>query len=177
MVHVRKATVADSAGLAKVQVDSYRIAYAGILPQDYLDQFTYAEQEQDWRELLSTGLDGLLYVAESQEDEITGYALGRPGVTDITPFDSELVALHGLQPFQGKGIGRQLAKAMAAQLKEAGCTSMMLWVLADNQRARQFYEKLGGELLDQTQFSGAGAAEVAYGWPSLDSLAEAIFST
>ncbi|MBN2502691.1 MAG: GNAT family N-acetyltransferase [Anaerolineales bacterium] len=169
-MRVRKATIIDSAGLAKVQVDSYRIAYAGILPQDYLDLFTYAEQTQDWRELLSNRMDDLLYVAETEAGEITGYALGRPGVSDIPTYDSELVALHVRLPCQGKGIGRQLSQTIAAQLKASGCTSMMLWVLAQNQRARQFYEELGGELLDQTKQSGAGALEVAYGWDELNSL-------
>ena len=51
-MHVRKAEVEDSAGMARVQVDSYRTAYAGIMPQDYLDHFTYEEQAQDWRDFL-----------------------------------------------------------------------------------------------------------------------------
>ncbi|MEW5871547.1 MAG: hypothetical protein AB1894_19895 [Chloroflexota bacterium] len=41
---IRHATLEDSAGIAGVQVESYRRAYAGILPQSYLDHFTYEEQ-------------------------------------------------------------------------------------------------------------------------------------
>ncbi len=167
---IRQATTADSAGLAKVQVDSYRTAYAGILPQDYLDLFTYEEQSQDWRELLSGQMDDLLYVAETDAGEVAGYALGRPGVSDFPAYDSELVALHVRLPYQRRGIGRQLAQTVAAQLKANGCASLMLWVLAENQRARQFYERLGGKLLDQTKQSGAGALEIAYGWDDLDNL-------
>jgi hypothetical protein len=50
---VRQATIGDSCGLARVQVDSYRRAYAGIFPPSYLAHFTYEEQEQDWHDLLS----------------------------------------------------------------------------------------------------------------------------
>lgn len=73
---IRKAKEQDSAGIARVQVDSYRTAYADILPQSYLEHFTYEEQEQDWRDLLSAELDGVLYVATTNKDEIAGYALG-----------------------------------------------------------------------------------------------------
>jgi hypothetical protein len=51
--------------LARVQVDSYRTAYAGMFPADSLARFTYDEQEQDWRDLLETGGDVLL-VAEDE---------------------------------------------------------------------------------------------------------------
>ncbi|MFU8773596.1 MAG: hypothetical protein ACNA8H_14410 [Anaerolineales bacterium] len=49
-MNICKATIEDSAGLARVQVDSYRTAYAGIFPQAYLAHFTH--EEQDWRNLL-----------------------------------------------------------------------------------------------------------------------------
>jgi len=42
---IRPANLADCAGLARVQVDSYRSAYTGIQPPEYLDHFTSVEQE------------------------------------------------------------------------------------------------------------------------------------
>jgi ribosomal protein S18 acetylase RimI-like enzyme len=167
-VHIRLARVEDSAGLAHVQVDSYRTAYAGIMPQDYLDHFTYEEQEQDWRDLLSAEMDDVLLVAETGAGEIVGYALGR-AKGDIAPYDSELVALHVRCPHQRQGIGRQLVAAMARSLQQRGCASLMLWVLQEN-RARGFYERLGGQLLDESKQSGAGPLEVAYGWPAIERL-------
>jgi hypothetical protein len=75
-MEIRKAREQDSAGIARVQVDSYRMAHVDILPQPYLAHSTYEEQEQDWRDLLSAGLHGVLYVAATDGDEIAGYALG-----------------------------------------------------------------------------------------------------
>jgi ribosomal protein S18 acetylase RimI-like enzyme len=168
-VHIRKAKEADSAGLARVQVDSYRTAYAHIMPQDYLDHFTYEEQEQDWRDLISAGTDDVLLVSVADSGEVLGYALGRPGEAEIAPYDGELVALHVRRPHQRQGIGRQLVSAMAKQLGQRGCSSLMLWVLEEN-RARGFYERLGGQLLDGTKHSGAGPLEVAYGWAAIEDL-------
>lgn len=165
---IRQATPDDCAALARVQVDSYRTAYAGIFPQEVLDGFTYDEQEQDWRDLLASDTKDILLVAEVGGG-IAGYALGRPGPTGIAAYDSELVAVHVRREFQGQGAGSRLVAAVAQALEAQGCRSLMLWVLADNP-ARRFYERLGGRLLDETQTT-LGAVEVAYGWLDITRMA------
>jgi GNAT superfamily N-acetyltransferase len=168
LAEIRRARMEDCAGLARVQVDSYRTAYAGIFPQSYLDAFTYEEQEGDWRDLLASGGDDILCVAESHSGEIVGYALGRPGSGGVEPYDSELVAWHVRRLYQRRGIGRRLVAAVAGQLKREGCRSLMLWVLEENP-TRTIYQRMGGRLLDVQQTSH-GAVEVAYGWPDIESL-------
>ena len=173
-MRVREAEIKDSAGLAEIQVDSYRTAYAGILPPAYLDQFTYEEQEQDWRELLSSQGVDILLVAETDCGEILGYALGRPGPTEIPPFDRELVALHVRRSHQRQGIGHRLIAAIARELKDRGCNSLMLWVLEGNP-AHALYERLGGEPLGEkdwggNQTYGTAVKETACGWADIREL-------
>jgi GNAT superfamily N-acetyltransferase len=174
-MHVRKAKIEDSASLARIQVDSYWTSFAGILPQSYLDGFTYVEQEQDWRDWFSSGSRDILYVAETGKGEVAGYALGRHGPTAVADYDSELVALHIRRGHHRQGIGRRLVAAAAGWLGQQGCTSLMLWVLADNP-ATGFYGRLGGELLGSRIITlGRGditAVEVAYGWPCIESLCQ-----
>lgn len=170
-MRIRAAQVEDSAGLARVQVDSYHTAYAGIFPQPYLDGFSYEEQEQDWRDLLAAGLPDALLVAETAAGEIVGYALGQPGPSDIPPYDAELVALHVRASHQGQGIGQQLIAAVAHELRQAGCTSLMLWTLERNP-ARALYERLGGQVIGVRDWGGNDefgihVQEVAYGWPDM----------
>jgi ribosomal protein S18 acetylase RimI-like enzyme len=171
---IRLAKIEDCAGMARVQVDSYRNAYAGILPQEYLDHFTYAEQEQDWHELLEAGLEAVLLTAVDAQDQVIGYALGRSGLSEIPPYDRELVSLHVRKERQGQGFGRALIAEMAHALQQRGCNSLMLWVLAENKPARALYEQLGGRLIgEKTSLLGEGniqAHEVAYGWEDLQSL-------
>jgi hypothetical protein len=93
-LRIRQANLEDCPAIAQVQVHSYHTVYAGLFPQTFLDRFTYEEQTQDWRNLLTGQTRDLLYVAEIEKEEIIGYALGRPGLTSIAPYDSELVALH-----------------------------------------------------------------------------------
>jgi GNAT superfamily N-acetyltransferase len=174
-MQIRRARIQDSAGIARAQVDSYQTAYAGILPQEYLAHFTYAEQEQDWRDLLSSQPQDIVYVAEDA-GEIIGYVLGRAGPSEIAPYDSELVALHIRRSHQHKGSGRRLVAAIAEQLRQRGCSSLMLWVLAANP-ARSFYERWGGQLIGERRINlgenDVAAIEVAYGWPDIPSLCAA----
>ena len=174
-MNIRQAKFEDSAGIAHVQVDSYRTAYAGIFPQAYLEHFTYEEQTQDWRELLSAGPAVVLYVAETDAGEIVGYALGRPDPNEFPPYESELVALHVRKAYQHQGIGQRLIAAVATHLKQEGCASLMLWTLAQNP-SRGLYERLGGLWLAEKDWGGnedfgVAVQEVAYGWTSIESLA------
>lgn len=173
MMNIRTAVYGDAESLATIQVDSYRSAYAGILPQAYLEHFSYPEQAQDWRELLSQPQDFILLVAESDTGDLTGYALGHLGRTELTEYDSELDALHVRLGQQRQGIGRALIAEMANRLEAAGANSLMLWVLVQNP-ARALYERLGGVPLGRRPLTlGEGdivAEEAAYGWKDIKKL-------
>lgn len=173
-VDIRRATVADSAGIARVQVDSFRTAYAGILPPAYLANFTYEEQASDWRIWMTQHPEDLLYVAVGPAGEVVGYALARPDAEAVTGFTSELVALHVRRSHQGRGIGRRLIATTAKLLRNAGYPSIMLWTLGPNP-ARAWYERLGGRWLAEKPWDGneefsLTMTEVAYGWPDIDAL-------
>lgn len=178
MFTIRHATYADSGDLAKIQVDSYRHAYAGILPDEYLAAFTYEEQTYDWQELLAKEQGFILLAAEDETGSVAGYALGHVGETGIPQYDSELDALHVRYNDQRHGIGRALIAAMAGSLQAAGADSLMLWVLVQNP-ARALYERLGGQPLGRRAITlGEGGAsedtvaeEVAYGWDDITALA------
>jgi ribosomal protein S18 acetylase RimI-like enzyme len=148
-----------------LQVDSYRTAYAGLLPEDYLAAFSYTEQEQDWRDLFASDQVECLYVAESDGGDLVGYALGQGAETENLPYQCELVALHVRPEFQRQGIGQQLFTAIAEWFAGQGIQSLFLWVLADNP-ARGFYEHLGGHKAGERRFAidGLDVVEIAYGW-------------
>lgn len=134
MIRIRPAIYADSSDLARIQVDSYRSAYTGILPDEFLQRFDYAEQTQDWRDLLVSDQDFILLIAETDEGSIVGYALGHAGQSQISGYNSELDALHIRRDQQRQGTGRALIAAMAAELQQDGADSMMLWVLVQKDR-------------------------------------------
>lgn len=168
---VRKAELKDCPGIARTQVDSYRIAYVGLFPQPYLDHFTYEEEEQDWRDLLSTELDDILLVAVSSEDQVLGYVLARAKPDSYPGYDAEVIALHVNRSQLGEGIGKGLLRSAIEQLIERKCQSVMLWTLKGN-KVKQWYAHLGGQLIDEKsqQVDDWVVYEVAYGWKDIHAL-------
>lgn len=176
MIKIRPATTEDSPGIARVQVDSYRRAYAPLMPAEYLEHFTYAEQEQDWQDWFTSGNGEILYVATANGNELAGYALGKRNPGEIPPYEAELVALHVRQEYQHQGLGRRLFSAVSQALLEQGNRSLFLWTL-DRNPIRTWYEKLDGLLVGEKAWENnayfrVNVCEVAYGWPDLQGLTE-----
>jgi ribosomal protein S18 acetylase RimI-like enzyme len=175
-MNIRPATTQDAASLARIQVSSYRTAYAGLMPAEYLAHFTLQEQEQDWRDLLAESTGDILLVAETDDGGLAGYALGRPGPVEVSPtgaYDAELVALHVRREFQKQGIGRTLVRAMAKALSGQDCASLALFVLAGNP-ACFFYERLGAQRVGEKRWTmddfDFEVVEGTYAWREITTL-------
>jgi hypothetical protein len=64
-MHIREATEADVAGIAKIHVDTWRTNYAGIVPDEHLAGLSYEGCEASWRRRLAEpDPNGFIYVAE-----------------------------------------------------------------------------------------------------------------
>jgi ribosomal protein S18 acetylase RimI-like enzyme len=151
-------------------VDTWRAAYHGILPDDYLRSLSYDESERRWREVIAAG-NACVYVAEGARG-IFGFASGqrrRSFSQGLQEYEGELKTVYVLPTGQGTGAGRRLVGTVAGHFTERGVNSMLLWVFADNQPARGFYESLGGVPVaeDGFELGGAWLVEVAYGWRDL----------
>ena len=171
MYKIHEATLDDSRGIAEVQVDSYRTAYAAFFPKAYIDHFTYEEQEQDWIDLLKSGTKDILLVATPTEDQVMGYAFARAEPEIHPGYDSEVLALHVRKPFQRNGVGKALLHKAIEELEQRGCKSVMLWTLKGNP-IRKWYESLQGKLIGEKsyQVDDWTIDEVAYGWEKISML-------
>lgn len=175
---VRRALPADAAAIARVQVQSWREAYGGIVPQPYLDQLSAAREERQWRGALAAAAAGSgggtgqvrpagprVFVAE-WERQLVGIVSG--GLSRVRrDISGEIYVLYLLRGFQRRGIGRALFDACHYELARCGHRGLLVWVLADNAPARRFYERLGGIRSGEshTQVGAARLREVAYIWP------------
>src|SRR5260370_802867 len=156
-MRIREADVDDAAAIARVHVDAWRTTYAGIVPDEYLAGLSYAPREQIWRESLAdrAGQEFTL-VAENEQRAIVGFATGGPEREGNTVYRGELRAIYLLADSRRIGIGRRLVAGVAKGLVEAGCDSMLVWVLADNP-PRRIYKALGAHLVN-TKVVQIGAA-------------------
>jgi ribosomal protein S18 acetylase RimI-like enzyme len=167
---VRQAAREDAAAIARVHVDTWRTAYRGLLPDDYLAALDEAGYAERWKRTLTDGT-GRVYVAEDGRHTV-GFASGGPERAGEDGFTGELYAIYVLQEAQGRGHGRRLVQAVAQGLREMGLPNMIVWVLRDNHNARHFYERLGGVYVRSQPITIGSALlqEVSYGWKSLDDI-------
>jgi GNAT superfamily N-acetyltransferase len=173
---IREANINDAMAIARVQVDTWRTTYAGIVPAAYLTSLSYEHQGQVWGHLVSTMSDTAgMYVVETPARVVVGFAHGGPERSDSGDYRGELYALYLLAAYQRQGLGRQLTGAVVNRLLHHGLSSMLVWVLAANPYGA-FYEALGGQYVREQEItiSGAQLNEVAYGWLDLKELAERI---
>lgn len=168
-MEIRKATLADARGIARVHVDSWLATYKGIVPDAYLNQLNYDARERLWSENLKADNN---FVAVNEGGEIIGFADGgRERTGKYAAFEGELYSIYILPHCQGQGIGAMLLAKVVDDLKEKGMNSLLVWVLEDN-RSRSFYEKLGGQEVDRQKIiiSGKELTEIAYGWEDCSQL-------
>jgi GNAT superfamily N-acetyltransferase len=173
---IREAHVNDAMAIARVQVDTWRTTYAGIVPAAYLSSLSYEHQGRMWKHFVSTLNDAAnIYVAETSTGAVIGFAHGGPERNGAEDYRGELYALYLQAAYQRQGLGRQLTGAVVEGLLRHGLSSMLVWVLASNS-CRAFYEALGGQYVRQQEITigGARLREVAYGWSDLRELAERI---
>jgi GNAT superfamily N-acetyltransferase len=171
MVTVRGMGEADVDAVSAIRVRGWQAAYAGLLPARWLDAMSVEEDAAARRDRLraaSGRVENLVAVADTG-GEVMGWACHGPyrGEPDGSA-DRELYALYVRPDAVGTGVGRALMDAVLARAAGPGAARMLLWVLADNTRARRFYERAGflpdGEEQTDT-YDGVPAREVRYARP------------
>jgi GNAT superfamily N-acetyltransferase len=172
-VRVRPARAGEASAIARVHDRCWRATYTGLLPDSVIAASTLADREALWARLLGRPEECRgAYVAVAPDRQIVGCAWGGPEESGDPVYRGELLGLYLLEAYQGRGLGRQLVAAVAADLLRQGHASLLLWALSANHRARRFYEALGGRLLREREIAmrGAPVREVAYGWPDISRL-------
>jgi GNAT superfamily N-acetyltransferase len=168
----RPATLADSQRIASLHTDSWRDAYRGILPDAYLDGPVAEERANLWQARLgSPGADRRHILLVEGEGGLVGFVCV---LLDEEPlWGACLDNLHVLPRFKRHGLGRQLFSRAAQWVmsKEPGWP-MHLWVFEANDRARRFYEALGGDVVEhrfKQAPAGVKIASLRYVWRDLES--------
>src|SRR5699024_3987611 len=166
---IRTAGVPDAEDISKVQVDSWRTAYKGIVSDEYLSALDYRKRQAVWESVVTQN-NTLLLIDE--ERSTVGFAVGGPERSEEhVGYDGELYAIYLYESVQGTGGGRQLFDAVVADLIERGFESMIIIALEDNE-ACGFYEKMGGRVIakEETDIGGDRLTELVFGWEDIKSI-------
>ncbi|MEW9549533.1 N-acetyltransferase family protein [Nonomuraea sp. NPDC050783] len=137
---IRPARPDDAEAIEEVRLASWRTAYRDVMPAGLLDTLEVRPEVVRGRtEALASGrVSGVVAV----RDGLRGFALYGPardeGLTGM-----EVYAIYVLPEEFSTGMGRALMTAAVEDLASSGHGDVGLWVLADNPRARRFYERFG----------------------------------
>ena len=123
--------------ISRIYEESWKCAYKGIIPQSYLDSIPegrWAEKldNPEWNTLVCT-VDGKIIgtssFCKSRFRQYEGFG--------------EIISIYFLPEYIGKGYGAKLLEYAVSELEKLGYNKIFLWVLEDNTRAVNFYERFG----------------------------------
>lgn len=138
-MEIRKITQTDDFdAVSRIYALSWKTAYKGIVPQQYLDKLS----ETNWSDKLSNNhlLDSFVVIVD---DKYIGTSSFCPARDESMQGWGEIVSIYLLPDYYGKGCGKLLLDNVISELVKSEYSKIYLWVLEDNMRARNFYEKYG----------------------------------
>jgi ribosomal protein S18 acetylase RimI-like enzyme len=181
-VSIRASETSDAIGLARVQAETWRDAYVGVLPDEALIDLDEMRAAVRWTRLVA-GLEEpeRLSVAEVDGD-VVGFCHGGPGRRAVSAAlgsgdrMAEVYALYVDPNYQGLGIGRMLLGHVAHGLESDGFDALTVLTLEANRHGRRFYDTLGGVSGDPVPsvVSGAPVDQTPYVWPDISVLVKRI---
>lgn len=160
---VRRARPDDARNIADVHAQSWQNAYRGIVPYKALNRMINRRNVDWWA--MAIRRRTIILVAEVA-GEIAGYATLGPNRVSTFPYQGEIYEIYLKPEYQGIGLGSRLFLDARAELKRRGYSGMVVWVLADNDPAKSFYENAGGRAVARgsEHFDERRLAKLAYAW-------------
>ncbi|HYO33373.1 MAG TPA: GNAT family N-acetyltransferase [Nocardioidaceae bacterium] len=146
---VRPACLDDVRDLARINIDAWRVAYQGIIPQSRIDAMDMATYQQRWSSYLSAQEPDTAHFVAVVNGVVAAYASGGPyrpqSGTEPKPTGglAELYAIYADPMLQRRGAGTAVHDALINSLRDAGFAEVALWVLVENARSRAWYERRG----------------------------------
>ncbi len=127
----------DRMAISGVYEESWKFAYRGIVPQDYLDSIPRGR----WLPVFDVpGRHTLICMDNGRIVGTVGFG---PSRIDRLDGWGEIISIYLLPDSMGKGYGTALMNAALSECRRLGYDNIFLWVLEENTRARAFYERLG----------------------------------
>ena len=138
-IRVVRATVQDADLCFGIARAAALVGFRHVFPPDRYE-FPAEAIRADWVSAL-TDPNAQTYIAFAA-DEAAGVVSVGGGV---------MQTLYVMPESWGRGIGSRLHDLALDRLREAGVREARLWTLAENQRARTFYERRGWKLTGRTR--------------------------
>ena len=160
---VRAARVDDAFAIARVQVDSWRESYRGILPDPILAAMNPVVRTAAREATIKDPSAFNLAAYDVTHGDIVGYANAARSRRHGNR-TAELFEIYLMDRAKRYGLGRELFELVTEWARAGDMTSLVVWVLEANHHARHFYEAMGGVLSGRVRSTVRGypVFEVSY---------------
>jgi len=148
-VSVRPAVAEDAAEIARIQVETWRFAYAKILPEPVLQSLDQAQATAAWSAAITAPPSPRhrVLIAQEQHWRVGFVAVGPADDLeqgDPEPATTAAVAPILVEPRWGRrGHGSRLLAAATDLAREDGTTRMIAWVPAEDRASQNFLTSAG----------------------------------
>ena len=139
---IRLANISDAEQIAKCHIASWQKIYRGFFTDEVLDNLSVAERTQRWMTILNTKSKTL--VLEDNQRVVGFVCFCAARCEDIDPKKcGEIFAIYLHPEVWYQGFGKKLCEHAFVDLANLGFSEVILWVLKENQQARNFYQRMG----------------------------------
>lgn len=145
-VSVRIGWEDDAPAIADVQVQTWRRAYADLLPAEVLDQLDADAFAERWRDSLARPKDARHRVLVALDRAtVTGFAATAPASDpDSDPVsDGEIAELAVRPDATGRGHGSRLLQACVDTLRADRFATSVMWLASTDDECRRFLTSAG----------------------------------
>ena len=156
--YVRAARPDEAGEIARIQVDTWRVAYRRMLPARILDQLDQEWMAQRWRAAIGSPPTPrhrvLVAVEQGADDHLAGFAASGPADEQAAapdepePPGADTAAITDLlvEPrWSRRGHGSRLLAASVAYWRDDGFTTAVAWAFEADPATRTFLTSAGWE--------------------------------
>lgn len=172
MVQLRQAQRIDADAIAHLHAAGWRDTYGKVMSSDFLENYVQEDRLSHWHSVLSQYNDGEgIFVAE-KEGKVEGFIYIK--LQNDDQLGNYIDSLHVSSVLRGQGEGKKLLTHAAEWIRGVDTESpLYLWVFEDNTRAINFYQRLGGVIVERAVSdmpSSENAPVLRISWDNADQL-------
>ena len=143
---IRRAVSGDAETVGRIHVESWNVAYRGIMPDDVIARTDLAYRTTFWADRIADQAWPVFLIEEEGSAVAFCQMIPSRDADDDPTRVGHITSLHVLPHLRGHGYGRTLIDHVCAEFRRRGFAEVTLWVLEENRDARRFYEKRGFHL-------------------------------
>ena len=141
IIHFVPATENDVIPMIELRRQIWATTYRGIYPDSMIDNFDYAWHKEKELQRIKNPEYAVYFIVTDHRN--VGY-LSIHKTTIV-----RLFSLYIVKEYQHQGIGRQALDFVAEYCKNNRAASFICSCVPENWNARQFYEKIGGKIVEE----------------------------